>query len=148
MKLIVLNFLALACATAVFATDVPDEDEIKSLTDRTLLALNKAVLKKDFTAFCKKEIASAVQDQLTPEKMENSFKELVEKQIDFAPAIKDMEPEFKPKPAMSHVGDFDVLIVKGFYDTKPSRLSFQLKYVEDEDEWKLVGVDVTMKPPE
>jgi hypothetical protein len=145
-KLFLITLLAVTSAAPIFATDVPDEEEIKSLTERTLLAWNKGVLKKDFTAFSKNEFASAVQDQLTPEKLLNNFKEAVDKGIDISSAVKEMEPEFKPEPSMSHVGDFEVLTVKGFYDTKPNRLNFQLKYVEDKDEWKLVGIDVVIKP--
>jgi hypothetical protein len=52
------------------------------------------------------------------------------------------------KPVFNHPAKIDsdgVLIVQGYYPTTPHRIIFKLKYLEEESEWKLVGVDVNLK---
>jgi hypothetical protein len=153
MKQIVIlaaAFVLIACfAPFLFAApEVPGEDEIKSLSDKMLLDWNTAVQKHDFSAFYKRDCAKVWQKQTTAEQLRDTFdKQFGEKKIDFSGAIKEMEPDFEPEPAMTKVGDFDVLVIKGYYDTKPNRFSFQLKLInEDEEAWKLVGINVTAKP--
>ncbi len=146
MKSILIAAVLLACSFSLYAADVPDEDEIKSMTDKSLLDWNKAVQKEDFSKFYKEDCAKVWQQQVTAEKLKDSFKQYTEQKVDIASAVKDMEATFEPEPSIEKTGDFDVLTVKGYYDTKPSRLSFQLKYIEEEDEWKLVAVNVKVKP--
>ena len=145
MKSILLSAVLLACSFSLFAADVPDEDEIKSMTDKSLLDWNKAVQKEDFSKFYKEDCSEVWQKQVTAEKLKDSFKQYTEQKVDISGAVKDMEATFEPEPSIEKTGDFDVLTVKGYYDTKPSRLSFQLKYIEEEDEWKLVAVNVKLK---
>jgi hypothetical protein len=38
-----------------------------------------------------------------------------------------------------------VLVSKGYYPTKPNRVVFQLKYVDEEGDWKLGGIDIKLK---
>lgn len=145
--MVTLAALLIGLATA-FAADVPDDDEIKAMSDKTLLDWNKAIHNEDFSAFLKNDCASVWQQQTSPDKLRDQFNSFIEQKLDIAGAVKEMEPVFKPKPSIGKTGDFDVLTVKGYYDTKPSRLSFQLKYIEEEDEWKLVGIDLKAAKPE
>jgi opacity protein-like surface antigen len=146
-SMVTLAALLIGLATA-FAADVPDDDEIKAMSDKTLLDWNKAIHNEDFSAFLKNDCASVWQQQTSPDKLRDQFNSFIEQKLDIAGAVKEMEPVFKPKPSIGKTGDFDVLTVKGYYDTKPSRLSFQLKYIEEEDEWKLVGIDLKAAKPE
>lgn len=115
---------------------------------RMLLDWNKAMQKEDFSLFYKNDCAKVWQGQTTPEKLRDTFKQQFDGQkIDFSGAIKEMEPTFEPDPAMSKVGDFHVLTIKGYCDTKPNRFSFELKLVQDNDEWKLVSIGVKAAKP-
>ncbi len=145
----VIATLFLACFVPVFAVDVPDESEIKSLSDKMLLDWNTAMQKDDFAILYKNDCAKVWQQQVTAEKLGETFtKQFAGQKIDFSGAIKEMEPTFEPEPAITKVGDFDVLTIKGYYDTKPNRFSFQLKMVQEDDAWKLVGIDIkAAKPP-
>ena len=142
-RLFVAAILFLTCLVPVFAVDVPDESDIKTLSDKMLLDWNKAMQKEDFAAFYKNDCAKVWQQQTTAEKLGETFtKQFAGQKIDFSGAIKEMEPNFEPGPAIAKVGDFDVLTVQGYYDTKPNRFSFKLKLVQEDDEWKLVGIDI------
>jgi opacity protein-like surface antigen len=147
-RLVATAILVLTCLAPVFAVDVPEESEIKSLSDKMLLDWNKAMQKSDFAAFYKNDCAKVWQQQTSAEKLGDLFtKQFAGQKIDFSGAIKEMEPNFEPEPAIAKVGDFDVLTVQGYYDTKPNRFSFKLKLVQEDEAWKLVGIDIKAAKP-
>ena len=141
MKILLLITLSLVAAITLQAADVPEEADIKSMTESSLLSFGKAVKKKDFSAFYE-SVATIWQKQTTPEKLQEAFQEFVGQDIDLPSVIKEMEPVFN-HPA--EIGANDVLIIKGYYPTTPNRVIFQLKYLEEEGDWKLVGIDVKLK---
>ena len=140
MKKFLLPFCSLAFAVAVYAADIPEEKELKSMSQSSLLSFNQSVLKKDFSGFYD-EIAALWQEQTTPEKLQTLFKDFIDKEIDLSP-IKKLEPVLSSPAAIDSDG---VLVVKGYYPTTPARTIFQLKYLEEKGDWKLVGIKVDTK---
>jgi hypothetical protein len=120
---------------------IPGEEELKSMTDSSILSFGEAIKDKDFSGFYT-EIAAIWQTQTSAEKLNETFKDFVDKDIDLPSALKGMEPVFD-RPAS--IGSNGVLVVQGYYPTKPNRVVFQLKYLKEEDEWKLVGINVNLK---
>lgn len=141
MKTLLLITLSLATAIAARATDVPEKADLVSMTESSLLSFGKAVKKKDFSGFYE-DIAAVWQKQTTAEKLEELFKDFLDKEIDLPAAIKEKEPVFNQPATINSDG---VLMIKGYYPTTPNRIVFQLKYLQEEDEWKLVGIDVNLK---
>ncbi len=141
MKKILLIPLLFVATLAASAAEVPEEADIKSMTESSLRSFGKAVKKQDFSGFYE-DIASIWQKQTTAEKLQASFKEFLGKGIDLPSVVKEMEPVFNHA---AEIGANDVLIIKGYYPTKPNRVVFQLKYLEEEGDWKLVGIDVDLK---
>jgi hypothetical protein len=123
------------------SAEIPEEANLKSMTENSLVSFGRAVKKKNFSGFYD-EIASVWQNQTTPEKLEEGFRDFLDKKIDLPSAIKGMEPVFNHAAAIDSDG---VLVIKGYYPTKPNRVIFELKYLEEEGDWKLVGVDVNLK---
>jgi hypothetical protein len=120
---------------------VPGNDELKSLAESSIIAFGEAVNDKDFSGFYL-DIADMWQEQTSAEKLQESFKDFFDKDIDLPAAIKGMEPVFD-KPAT--IDSNGVLLVGGYYPTKPNRIVFQLKYITQEQEWKLFGIHVVTK---
>ena len=118
--------------------EVPSEAEVKKLTDTTLLAFNSAVQSQDFADFYK-SIAKFWQGQTTPDKLKAAFKSFIEQEFDIAPVVKKVKPTFEPPPAIDSDG---VLFVQGFYPIKPDKLTFELKYFNEDDAWKLIRIHV------
>ncbi len=58
--------------------------------------------------------------------------------FDILGIVKELEPSFSPVAINSD----GMLEIKGFYPTKRARLTFDLKYMQEEGEWKLVGTNV------
>lgn len=118
--------------------EVPSEAEMKQLTDATLLSFNSAVQSQDFSAF-HKSIAKLWRDQATPDQLKTAFKSFIEKKFDIGSVVKSVKPTFDPAPAINSDG---VLVAQGSYPIKPDKLSFELKYLNEEGAWKLVGINV------
>ena len=139
MKKAYLVALSLIVALSGFAATakVPSETELKSMTLESLLSFNKGVQAKDFTAFYG-EIAKLWQEQTTPEKLQEAFNDFIEKGLDIS-SIKKAEPVFN-KPA--EINSDGLLVIYGYYPTTPKRTVFQMKYLKEEGEWKLVGIKV------
>lgn len=104
-------------------------------------SFGRAVKKKNFAGFYK-EIAPVWKDQTSPNKLRDGFSDFLDKDIDLPAAIKDKEPVFNHRASLDSDG---VLPVQGYYPTPPNRIVFQLKYLNDDGEWKLVGVNVNLK---
>ena len=137
MKKAYLVSLGLIIAAVAFAATpkVPSETELKSMTLDTLLAFNKGVKAKDFSGFYK-EIAKLWQEQTSAEKLQALFQDFIDKGLDISP-IKKLEPVFN-KPA--EINSDGVLVINGYYPTTPKRVVFRLQYLQEEGDWKLVGI--------
>jgi hypothetical protein len=138
-------FIAAVISTSVAhageSGEVPEETELKSMTETSLLSFGRAVKKKDFSRFYE-DVASVWQKQTSPEKLEEAFSDFLDKGIDLPSVVKEMEPVFNHPAA---IGADGVLLIQGYYPTTPNRVIFKLKYLNEEGEWKLVGINVNLK---
>ncbi len=80
--------------------------------------------------------------ETTPEKLQEIFQSFIDKEINIAQIAK-LEPVFDEPPAINADG---FLVAKGSYATKPSKVFFELKYVDQDGAWKLIGINVNVKP--
>ena len=122
---------------------VPSDKELRGLALDSLLSFNKAIQARSFEGFYGR-IANLWRKETTPEKLLEIFQAFIDQKIDITPITK-LEPAFDGSPA---INDDGFLVLKGSYPTKPSKVSFELKYVFEDDAWKLVGINVHVKPPE
>ena len=123
------------------AGQLPTDKELKKLALDSLLLFNVAIQTKSFEDFYAK-IAKLWQKEVTPEKLLEIFQSFIDKKINIALIVKE-EPTFEGTPAVNEDG---FLAIKGSYPTKPSKVSFELKYVYEDESWKLVGINVQVKP--
>lgn len=120
---------------------VPSNRELKTLALDSLLLFNDAIQKKSFDKFYS-EISELWQKEVTAGKLREIFQAFIDKEIDLTPITK-VEPVFDGKPA---VNDDGLLVIKGSYPTRPSKVIFELKYVYEGESWKLAGINVEVKP--
>jgi len=119
------------------AGKVPTNKELKKLALDSLLLFNVAIQTQSFEDFYG-HIAKLWQKEVTPEKLLEIFQSFIDKEINIA-SIAKLEPTFEGTPAVNEDG---LLVLKGSYPTKPSKVSFQLKYIYEDESWKLVGINV------
>jgi hypothetical protein len=120
---------------------VPTDKELKTLALDSLLLFNVAIQTKDFENFYG-HTAKLWQKQVTPEKLLDIFQSFIDQKINIALIVKQ-EPAFEGAPAVNEDG---LLVIKGSYPTQPSKVFFELKYVYENESWKLVGINVQVKP--
>ncbi|MBP9109349.1 MAG: hypothetical protein KBF83_07315 [Pyrinomonadaceae bacterium] len=123
--------------------DIPSEEKLQTLVKTTFLDFGDAVQSGDFTDFHKKA-APVWRDDTSPEEMLDAFKVFVDRKEDynFKRAITPLDATFSPEPTIEKVKGLDALVVKGYYPTKPLRANFELKYVMDDGNWKLIGINI------
>jgi hypothetical protein len=121
--------------------EVPSAGELKTLVLDSLLAFNVALQTKSFDDFYS-HIAKLWQKETSPDKLLEIFQSFVDKDVNIA-AIDKLEPTFAGTPAVNEDG---LLVIKGSYPTQPSRVYFQLKYADEDGSWKLVGINVQVRP--
>ena len=141
-KLFLISLLLIPLALRVDAQKVPPEKELKTLVRDSLLAFNDAVQEKNFAGFYKHELATMFREQTTLEKFNTAFQPFWEKGYDIAD-IKQSDPVFEEPAAVDSNG---VLAVKGSYPTRPNKVTFRLKYIQEKSAWKLLGINVQVVP--
>jgi len=144
MKTLLL-FVAFAVAVVLpaRAADVPEKSEIKKMTEETMTSFGEALKQKDFTDFYG-DIAKLWKKQTTPEKLLATFQSMTGPNFDILGIVNELKPTFDPAAKVTSDG---VLLIKGYYPTKPNHVFFQNEYIEEDEEWKLVGINVKLAPP-
>jgi hypothetical protein len=144
MRKLLLISLFISLGFRAEAQSVPPEKELKTLVRDSLLAFNDAVQEKSFAGFYKHELSAVLRDQTSLEKFTAAFKSFFDGGYDISNIAKS-EPVFDDPPAVDSDG---VLAVKGSYPTRPNKVAFKLKYVQDKSSWKLLGINVRVTPLE
>jgi hypothetical protein len=120
--------------------EVPSEDEMQDIVKRTLLDFNDAIQKKDFNDF-HKTISKVWQKQITPEKIKESFQAFIDGDANFS-EIRTMTAKFTSPAEITKSTGVKTLESKGEYATSPNSTEFELKYIAEGKEWKLIGLKV------
>lgn len=118
---------------------VPSDEKTKALILDSLLHFNQAIQDKSFNGF-QAHISRAWQEQITPEKLKEVFQQFIDKQLDIS-SVKNVEPVLRDAPQLNSDG---LLVVEGYYPTKPLKVNFKLKYIYEHPEWKLFGINVNV----
>jgi opacity protein-like surface antigen len=133
--------LALFAAPAA-AQKVPDANLQQILIKTSLLTFNDANVTGNYEVFHAK-LSKPFRDQFSPEKLAAGFKEFRDRHIDLA-LIAPMAPISVAEPK---VDDSGRLTLKGYFDTSPNRVNYDLGFIMSDGEWKLVGINVDVKKP-
>lgn len=120
---------------------VPTLEESAALVKATTQEFALAVNNKDFTDF-HKNLAVEFQEELSPEQFAEVFAVFIEQEIDLT-VLEDLEPVFTADPGVAADG---MLHLEGYFPSEPSRTHFSYNYVYRDDGWKLLGLDVNIKP--
>jgi hypothetical protein len=121
-----------------------DQAAMKRLALRSLLDFNEAIRRADFTSF-HAGLARPMREKFTPQQLREVFKTFVDQKIDLTP-IGAVEPVFESREARpSASGE---LALKGRFPTRPSEVQFDLAYITEGGEWRLIGINVRVRPPQ
>src|SRR5262249_27522680 len=80
--------------------------------------------------------------QYPPDRLKVTFKEFNEKSVDID-IVTALTPTYDQRPYVDTEGR---LVLRGFFPTEPSRVSFEMAFISGEGEWKLIRINVKVEP--
>jgi hypothetical protein len=134
--------LCVSVSTALAQVKVPSPELQEVLIKASLLTFNDANVTGNYAVMHAK-LSKPFRDQFPPDKLADVFKEFRDKHIDF-----DVIAAKRPIGIEeSKISDDGTLSIKGYFDTTPSRLNYDLGFIISEGEWKLMKINVDLKKP-
>ncbi len=135
--LIVALLLALPAAAE---NKLPTSFLQEVLIKNALLSLNDANITGNYAVLHAK-LAKPFRDKYSPDQLKQSFKHFADQKIDWG--LIAAKPPVAKEALIDKRG---ALVLRGYFDTTPSRLNYDLEFVPSEGEWKPVLLHVTIKP--
>jgi len=120
---------------------LPSKEALIKLVDESLFKFADSVNSKDFSEF-HAYISHLWRKQITVKELNRIFKPFTDAEINMVPALKANNPLFDSTPSIDENG---ILVLKGHYPTRPSKVMFKLSYIYEGIGWKLVGTNVNIK---
>ncbi|HTT47241.1 MAG TPA: hypothetical protein VMG39_04465 [Pseudolabrys sp.] len=113
------------------------------LIKTSLLTLNDANITGNYTVLHAK-LAKPFRDQFSPDRLKQAFKSFADQKIDWGLIAT------KPPVATSEskIDSRGALLLRGYFDTRPSRVTYDLDFLPSEGEWKPIKLNVDVKPLE
>lgn len=106
-----------------------------------LLTLNDANITGNYTVLHAK-LAEPFREQFSAERPKNIFKTFNDNKIEYGiiaiqPAIASSE---------SKIDERGALMLRDYFDTRPSRVTYKLDFIRSEGEWKPIRINVNVGP--
>lgn len=111
------------------------------LIKTALLTLNDANLTGNYTVLHAK-LSKPFRDQFSPDRLKQVFKSFADQKADWG-LIAAKAPIVTTPTAIDGRG---ALVLRGYFDTAPSRLTYELDFVPSEGEWKPIMLNVKARP--
>ncbi|MBN1211979.1 MAG: hypothetical protein JXA92_05325 [candidate division Zixibacteria bacterium] len=118
----------------------PSDNELRAMADTATQRLGRAINTRDFTEFYDR-LSDLFKSQTTPEALYSAFKSFADQDIDLT-AVKGLKPVFNLPP---NINDDGILVLKGNYPSKPLIVYFEIKYIYEHPDWKLFGINVSVR---
>ncbi|CAF4013750.1 unnamed protein product [Rotaria sp. Silwood1] len=116
------------------------EAESQDIAKTTLLDFNDAIQSADFTTFYG-NVAKAWQKQTSPDKMKALFQAFIDGRANMS-QIKSLDAKFTTPPSIETTIGLKTLVLRGEYATTSIPTTFELKYVAEGKDWKLIAIKV------
>lgn len=145
MRLRSLSLFAFAALVALAAparaeNTVPNAQLQEILIKTSLLTLNDANITGDYSVLHAK-LAKPFRDQFSPDKLKQAFKTFADQKLDYG-LIAAKQPIATAEAVIDKRG---ALQLRGYFDTRPSRLVYDIDFVPSEGEWKPIKLNIDLK---
>ena len=135
---------AFLCAVPASAENTVPNDLLQEKLIKTyLLTFNDANLTGNYTVLHAK-LAKPFRDQFNPDKLQQAFKSFADQKVDLGIIAAKQPIASTP----SKIDSRGALVVRGYFDTTPSRVIYELDFVPSEEEWKPISIHVNVKKPD
>lgn len=122
-------------------TPVPEALLQEVLIKTALLTLNDANLTGNY-AVLHARLAKPFREQFSPNRLKQLFKDFADKNIDWG--VIAAKPPIATSDAK--IDKRGALLLRGYFDSKPSRVIYELDFLPSEGEWKPIRLYVNVKP--
>jgi hypothetical protein len=140
--LALMLFVAFAVLpTPATAQRVPPDNVIEITIKRHLASFNDANITGNYDVW-HATLSRPFRQQFTPERLKTAFKVFHDQHIDIAPVL--AQPPILSEPA--RIDQEGALLLKGAFETRPSRVIFDMKLLPAEGDWKLISIHVNVLP--
>lgn len=143
-----LHFIGAVAGALLLIGPAHAEDKIPSATFQevliktTLLTFNDANLTGNYTVMYAR-LAKPFRDKITPEGLKKAFSAFADQKIDLG-LIAAMAPVASSEAKITVARGS--LELRGYFATKPSRVTYELDFLPSEGQWKPALIDVRIKP--
>jgi hypothetical protein len=134
-----IALVAIVLGGAAMAASLPDDYEQEILIKATLMTFNDANLTGNYTVLHDKA-ATPFRKQLPPDKLADAFKEFRDRKVNIESIVAD-DIDAGSEAQI----DNGVLILKGRFKDDTRRIRYDLKFIREDNSWKLVGINVGYK---
>jgi hypothetical protein len=121
---------------------LPNDFKLNLLIRTTLIALNQANDTGNYSVLRDLGAASFREANSTAQLAE-IFAQIRKRKLDLSPIL-FFEPKLVRPPAVQANGH---LRLSGFFETQPERVSFDLAFAREANDWRLFGIAVEVAPP-
>lgn len=121
---------------------VPDAFLQEMLIKTSLLTLNDANLTGNYTVLHAKG-AKPFREQFSPDRLKQNFQSFVDKKVDWS-VIAAKQPITTSESKIDNRG---ALLLRGYFDTKPRRLIYELDFLSSKGKWKPIRLYVNVTSP-
>lgn len=132
-----------ATVTPPARPSVPSDAELKKLVNRDMSEFRKASRGQDFTRF-HSTLAEPFREKYTAEALSGVYEAYRDRDGDLA-AVEAIDPTIT-KPATLDANG--VLKVEGEYPARPAAVVFEIKYLFENGEWKVLGFYIKLRATE
>lgn len=123
--------------------EVPTDAQSQELARTTILDFHDAVSRGDFSDF-RAKVSKPFQDSASVGKFEEVFKPFIDIKPDFSD-VRTLTASFDGDPAIEREKGYKTLRLQGRYNLSPRPLKFDLKYIPEGKDWKLIYIEVNTK---
>ncbi len=134
-------FALMLALPAQAKNEVPSALLQETLIKTSLLTLNDANITGNYVVLHAK-LAKPFREQFSPDRLKQVFKTFADQRADWG-IIVAKTPIATAEPKVDSRG---VLVLRGYFDTKPSRLFYALDFLPSEGEWKPIKLNINAKP--
>ena len=134
--------VGLAAVPATAETKLPSPFLQEILIKTALLTLNDANITGNYAVLHAK-LAKPFREQYSPDRLKQVFKAFADQRADWG-VISAKPPVPTAEAAIDKRG---VLQLRGYFDTSPSRITYEIDFAPSEGEWKPLMLHVKARPP-
>lgn len=127
-------------AAPLMGKEVPSDETLAAMISESIWILGDGINKNDLANFYN-HIAKIWQRQTDASSLKQAFYDFIDKKIDLT-IIQGQTPVLSEPPAIDNDG---VLRLKGYYATQPYIINFELGYLYEHPQWRLVAVNIHTK---